>query len=291
MTADPSEQQFGFTEEELDTLPTAYRDDLFADKVVLVSGAGSGMGKATAWLFARLGAKVAICGRTREKLERTAAGLERLGAEVLVYPMTIRDPEQVDAMMDAVWDRFGGLDVLVNNAGGQFAQDAIDFSPNGWKAVIDNNLNGTWYMMQNVARRWRDQGCEGNMVNVTSAIWRGVYGVAHSCAARAGVIYLTKTVAVEWAPLKIRVNCVAPGTHETEGFANYKPEARAQFKRSNPMMHNGDAWDIAEACVYLAAPSGKFITGETLTIDGGGQMWGEMWIAGKPDYFKPENFK
>ncbi|HIF09311.1 MAG TPA: SDR family oxidoreductase [Sneathiellales bacterium] len=287
MTDGQEEQQFGFTEEELDTHPTAYRDDLFRGKVVLVSGAGSGMGKATAWLFARLGARVVLCGRTLEKLERTAAGLERLGADALVHPMNIRDPEQVDGL-DAVWERFGGLDVLINNAGGQFAQDAIDFSPNGWKAVIDNNLNGTWYMMQNAAQRWRDGKKPGAIVNVTSSIWRGVFGVAHSCAARAGVIYLSKTVAVEWAPFNIRVNNIAPGTHETEGFANYTPEARAQFKQSNPMLHNGDAWDIAEACVYLAAPSGKFITGETLTIDGGGQMWGEMWINGKPDYFKLE---
>jgi citronellol/citronellal dehydrogenase len=288
MTEDDTKQQFGLTEEQLDSLPTAYRQDLFAGKVVLVSGAGSGIGKATAWLYARLGARVAICGRTLEKLERTAAGLERLGAEVLVFPMNIRDPDQVTALMDAVWERFGGLDVLINNAGGQFAQNAIDFSPKGWKAVIDNNLNGTWYMMQNAAQRWRDDNKPGVIVNVTSAIWRGICGVAHSTAARAGVIYLSKTVAVEWAPLDIRVNSIALGTLETEGFENYEPEARAQFKRSNPMMHNGDAWDIAEACIYLSAPSGKFITGEVLTIDGGGQMWGEMWIAGKPDYFKPE---
>ncbi|NQV21632.1 MAG: SDR family oxidoreductase, partial [Rhodospirillales bacterium] len=154
--------------------------------------------------------------------------------------------------------------------------------------VIDNNLNGTWYMMQDAAQRWRDQGRPGAIVNVTASVTRGIQGVAHSCAARAGVIYLSKSVAVEWAPLQIRVNSIALGTLETEGFENYDPDARAQFRRSNPMLRNGDAWDIAEACVYLAAPSGKFITGEVLTIDGGGQMWGEMWIAGKPDYFKTE---
>ena len=286
MTGEDAAPQFGLTEDQLDTLPTAYRGDLFDGKVVLVSGAGSGVGKATAWLFARLGAKLAICGRTLDKLEHTAAGLKRLGAEVLTVPMNIREPDQVTALMEAVWDRFGGVDVLVNNAGGQFAQDAIDFSPKGWKAVIDNNLNGTWYMMQTAARRWRDQGRPGAIVNVTASVTKGIYGVAHSCAARAAVNYLSKTVAVEWAPLDIRVNCIALGTHETEGFANYDPEASAQFHRSNQMMHNGDAWDIAEACVYLAAPSGKFITGEVLTVDGGSQMWGEMWIAGKPDYFK-----
>jgi citronellol/citronellal dehydrogenase len=113
----------------------------------------------------------------------------------------------------------------------------------------------------------------------------GLYGVAHTIAARSGVIGLTRAVAVEWTPLNIRVNCVAPGAIETVGWNVYTPEARAAYPRSNPMMRAGSAWDIAEACVYLAGPSGKFVTGETLTVDGGGQHWGETWTTGKPEYF------
>lgn len=281
-----SDEHFGFSEDELDNLGTVYRPDLFAGKAVLISGGGSGLGRATAWLFARLGADLMLCGRTSEKLERVAARLGRFGGRVETMATNIRDPDAVAALMDATFDRFGKLDVLVNNAGGQFPQAAIDYSVKGWNAVIDTNLNGTWYMMQNAARRWRDAGTGGAIVNIVAVVWRGMPGVAHTCAARAGVIYTSKTVAVEWAPYNIRINCVAPGTIETEGMAQYPEEARNLFPRSNAMLRLGDVQDIAEACVYLSAPSAKFITGEVITIDGGGQMWGDLWTAGRPDYFK-----
>ena len=200
--------------------------------------------------------------------------------------MTIRDPEAVSTLIAEVTEAHGGLDVLVNNAGGQFPQPAIDYSVKGWNAVIDTNLNGSWYMMQAAAQHWRDAERPGCIVNIVADIWRGMPGIAHTCAARAGVVYLSKSVAVEWAPLNIRVNCVAPGCNETEGFAVYPPEGSATFKESNPMRHVGDAHDIAEACVYLAAPSGKFVTGEVLTVDGGQQLWGDSWPTGRPDYFK-----
>ena len=278
---------FGLTDEALSAMPTVYRSDLFAGRTVLVSGAGSGIGKAIGFLFARLGAKLAICGRDPEKLEQTAAWLRKLGSpDVFMQPMTIRDPEQVDALMDAVWAHFGGLDILVNNAGGQYPQAAIDFTVKGWNAVIDTNVNGSWYMMQSAARHWRDHGQPGSIVNIVAVFERGLPGIAHTCAARAAVTYASKTVAVEWAPYRIRVNCVAPGTIESTGFRQYPPEAVKNFKNSNPMKRTGDVQDIAEAVVYLAGPSGKFITGELLLVDGGGVLWGDAWPTGKPDYFK-----
>ncbi len=279
-------QTFGFSDDELQQLPTVYRADLFQDQVVLVSGAGSGLGKAIACLFARLGARLMVIGRDAEKIERAAAFLTGLGAEVAWRAMTIRDADAVAALMDEAWERFGRLDVLVNNAGGQYPQAAIDFSVKGWNAVIDTNLNGSWYMMQAAARRWRDAGRPGNVVNIVADIWRGLPGIAHTAAARAGVIYLSKTIAVEWAPLGIRVNCVAPGCCETEGFGVYPAEGVESYHESNPMLHVGDAHDVAEACVYLAAPSAKFVTGEVLTVDGGQQMWGDPWPTGRPEYFK-----
>lgn len=279
-------QTFGFSDDELQQLPTVYRADLFQDQVVLVSGAGSGLGKAIACLFARLGARLMVIGRDAEKIERAAAFLTGLGAEVAWRAMTIRDADAVEALMDEAWERFGRLDVLVNNAGGQYPQAAIDFSVKGWNAVIDTNLNGSWYMMQAAARRWRDAGRPGNVVNIVADIWRGLPGIAHTAAARAGVIYLSKTIAVEWAPLGIRVNCVAPGCCETEGFGVYPAEGVESYYESNPMLHVGDAHDVAEACVYLAAPSAKFVTGEVLTVDGGQQMWGDPWPTGRPEYFK-----
>jgi citronellol/citronellal dehydrogenase len=278
--------KFGLTDDELLNLPLHFNPGLFDGKVVLVSGAGSGLGKAIAIQFARLGARLVICGRRIERLEATAATIREAGARCSVHAMTIRDPQQVEALIDEVWHEHGRLDVLVNNAGGQFPQAAIDFSTKGWNAVIDTNLNGPWYMMQQAARRWRDNGTAGSIVNIVAVVWRGMPGVAHTCAARAGVIYLSKTLAVEWAPLRVRVNCVAPGVIATEGMNVYPEEARAEFDRSNPMKRFGDVQDVADACCYLAGPSGKFITGEVITVDGGNQLWGEQWTAGRPEYFR-----
>jgi len=279
-------RNYGVSDEELARLPTVYRDDLFKDKVILISGGGTGLGKATACLMARLGARLAICGRDGERLERAAKFLRGLGAKTSVHAMTIRDPEQVSALLDQVWQEHGRLDVLVNNAGGQFSQAAIDIKPKGWNAVIDTNLNGTWYMMQQAAQRWRDHGQEGNIINVVAVVWRGLPQVAHTCAARAGVIYLSKTVAIEWAPHKIRVNCLAPGTIETEAFNFYSPQGQASFFQANPMKRAGHVQDIAEAICFLAAPTSKYMTGEVLTVDGGQHIWGDPWFKGRPPYFE-----
>lgn len=278
---------FGLTDEELAGRETVFREGLLTGRTVLVSGGGTGIGKASAFLAARLGANVAICGRTEEKLIATQSAVARAtGREPAVFPMSVREPERVEEMIAAVFDRFGGIDCLVNNAGGQFPQDAIDFSRKGWLAVIDLNLNGTWWMMQETAKRWRETGAAGSIINIVANVERGMPQAAHTCAARAGVIYLSKTVATEWAPYNIRVNCVAPGTIETEGFSVYPPHALKRFHEANPMKKLGDAWDIAEAVIYLAAPSGKFVTGEVVTVDGGMAQWGVVWPAGMPEYFR-----
>jgi citronellol/citronellal dehydrogenase len=279
-------EKFGFTNDELASLPTVYRPDLFEGKVVVITGAGSGFGLAIATLFARLGAGIAITGRNEERIANAQKFLEGFGNKVTSHLFNIRDPEADQAFVAEVWQKHGGLDVLINNAGGQFPQAAIDFKPKGWNAVIDNNLNGTWYMMQAAARQWVDRKSPGAIVNIVADFWRGMPGIAHTAAARAGVTYASKTVAVEWAPNDIRVNCVAPGCLETSGFAHYPPEGAATYMEANPMRRVGDAWDVAEACVYLSAPSAKFITGEVLTVDGGQQMWGDPWPTGRPDYFK-----
>ena len=277
---------FGLTNAELASQPTVYRDGLLDGKVVLVSGGGTGIGKAIAFLAARLGADVVICGRTESKLEEARAAIaEGTGREPVISAMSIREPEAVEQLLDMVHERFGRLDTLVNNAGGQFPQDAIDFSRKGWSAVIDLNLNGTWWMMQEAARRWREKGAGGNIVNIVAHVERGMPQAAHSCAARAGVIYLSKTIATEWAPLNIRVNCVAPGTIETDGFTVYPPNALARFHEANPMKRLGSAWDVAEASVYLASDAANFVTGEVLTVDGGMAQWGVVWPAGMPEYF------
>jgi citronellol/citronellal dehydrogenase len=276
----------GFTEDELAKQPTVYRSDLFAGQTVAVSGGGTGIGKAIAWLFARLGAHVVICGRNLPRLEAACGAMAQHGLSAEPIACNIRNTEEVESFFDRIQSRRGSLDILINNAGGQFQQAAIDFSPKGFNAVVDTNLNGTWWMMQAAAKHWRDAARPGSIVNIIAVVERGMPGVAHTCAARAAVAGLTRSVAIEWAPLGIRVNCVAPGAIASHGIATYSNEARSAFFRSNPMMRVGDAFDVAEACVYLAGPSGKYITGETLTVDGGGRLWGQFWAIPEPDYFK-----
>lgn len=265
---------------------TVYRSDLFKGKVALVSGGGSGIGRAVALLFARLGATLVICGRTAEKLDKVAAFVRGKGGTVLVVPTNVREPEQVEALYQRIHAEYGRLDYVVNNAGGQFPQNAIDYAPKGWAAVINNNLNGSWYMMQRAAQYWRDVKTPGSIVNIVVVTERGMPGVAHTVAARAGIIGASRTVAVEWAPLGIRVNCVAPGLTATEGLEVYPPEAQKEFPLANPLKRPGTPMEIAESCIYLSASSGSFITGEVLTVDGGGKLWGELWTAGRPDYYR-----
>ena len=279
-------QSFGLDDSALAEHPTAYAPGSFKGQVALVSGGAGGLGRAAAWLLARLGAHVVVCGRSQAKLDAVVAAMSERGLAASCCAVDVREPDSVAALFDHVWSAHNRLDILINSAGGQFPQAAIDFSVKGWNAVINTNLNGTWHMMQAAARRWRDAGQPGSIVNIVVVTTHGLYGVAHTVAARAGVIGLSRSVAVEWAPLGVRVNCIAPGAIETEGWKVYSPEARAAYPRSNPMMRAGSAWDIAEACVYLGGPTGKFVTGEVLTVDGGGQLWGETWTTGKPDYFK-----
>ncbi|MHC2250481.1 citronellol/citronellal dehydrogenase [Bradyrhizobium embrapense] len=276
----------GLSDDELATHPTVFAAGALAGQVVVVSGGAGGIGRAIAWLFSRLGAHVVVIGRNADKLDALVDHLGHRGLKASAYVADIRDADAVAAMFDALWTAHGRIDHLVNSAGGQFPQAAIDFSIKGWNAVINTNLNGTWYMMQAAAQRWRDRKHRGSIVNIVVVTTHGLYGIAHTIAARSGVIGLSRALAVEWAPLDIRINCIAPGAIETEGWNVYSETTRAAYPRSNPMMRPGTPWDIAEAAVYLAAPSGKFITGETLTVDGGGQHWGETWTTGKPDYFK-----
>ena len=278
--------EFGLGDAELAVHATIYAPGALEGQVALISGGAGGIGRAVAWLFARLGAHVVVAGRDEAKLAALTDALARSGWRASHAVVDIRDPDSVAGLFEATWSACGRLDILVNSAGGQFPGAAIDFSVKGWNAVVNTNLNGTWFMMQTAARRWRAAGAKGSIVNVVVVTSHGLHGVAHSVAARAGVIGLSRAVAVEWAPLGIRVNCIAPGAIETEGWKVYSPEARAAYPRSNPMMRAGTSWEIAEACMYLAGPAASFVTGETLAVDGGSQLWGETWTIEKPDYFK-----
>lgn len=286
-TLDPP-RHWGSTDEELATDPIHFRDGLLDGQVHIVSGGGSGIGRAITYMLARLGANVVICGRRPEKLAETARGvLERVGKEVVTHPMSIREPERVEELMAQVWNRFGRLDGVINNGGGQFPQPSIDYSVKGWNAVVDTNLNGSWFMMQKAAQLWRDHKTPGKIVNIVAVVTRGMPQVAHTCAARAAVIDLSKALADEWAPLGISINCIAPGSIESEGLNVYPRSAALGFANANPMRRFGEMFDIAHAVVYvLDASTGGHLSGKVLTVDGGRQQWGEDWPAGIPEYFK-----
>src|SRR5712664_3247480 len=174
---------------------------------------------------AELGARSRGCSRGLARMSCWWAAIKprmtQRALKVSSYAVDIRDPDAVRALFDAIWKARGRVDSLINSAGGQFPQSAIDISVKGWNAVINTNLNGTWYMMQAAAQHWRDAGHPGSIVNIVVVTTHGLYGIAHSVAARSGVVGLSRSVAVEWAPLNIRVNCVAPGLIETEGWKVY----------------------------------------------------------------------
>lgn len=276
---------YGLGDEELAVHPTVYREGAYAGKTVLISGGAGGIGRATAWLMGRLGAKLILAGRSAEKLASATEAMRARGLDIDGMTVDIREPESVADLYSKVAEA-GGFDILINSAGGQFPQAAIDFSVKGWNTVVNTNLNGTWHMMQGAARLWRDAGRPGSIVTIVVVTRQGLHGVAHTIAARSGVVGLTQALAVEWAPLNIRVNCIAPGVIETPGWRVYDPKALEAYPKSNPMMRNGTTWEVAEACAYLSGPAAAYVTGEVLNVAGGSQLWGETWTIAKPDYFK-----
>lgn len=261
-----------------------FHPELFAGTRVIVTGGASGIGLATARLFAQHGARVFIGSRKAERLEPAASALSEGAAHPVGWAtVDTRDPERVGEFVDAAIAHLGGIDVLVNNAGGQFPSPAEAYSPNGWDAVIRNNLHGTWYMTQTVANRWMIPEGGGAVVNVVANIWRGMPGIAHTGAARAGVVNLAKSLAVEWARFRIRVNCVAPGVIRTEGLDVYPAEVIAGIESKIPLKRMGTPEETAAAIAFLASPAAGFFTGATLAMDGGQALWGDSWVIPDPE--------
>jgi citronellol/citronellal dehydrogenase len=250
---------------------------ILSDQVAIVTGGGSGIGLATAHEMARLGARVAICGRTAAKLDAAAEQLRATGATVLAQPCDIREPAQVEAFVTAVLAGLGRIDIVVNNAGGQFPSPAQHISPNGFLAVVRNNLVGTFHVCREVANQAMIPAKRGRIVNVIANIYRGFPGMAHTGAARAGVENMTMSLAVEWAQFGILVNAVAPGVIRSSGTAQYPPEVVERGIRQTPLKRAGTCEEVAAAIVFLASPAAQFITGATLRLDGGQALWGNTW--------------
>ena len=244
----------------------------FQDQVVIVTGGGTGLGKAMAVEFARLGAKLAVLSRNEEHRAAGVAAILAVGTEAEGIACDIRQPEQIAEAFDAVESQLGPPSVLVNNAAGNFPVPAEDMSPNAWRTVVDIVLNGTFYCSREFGRRHIAAGTPGNIVNIGAAYaWTGGPGFAHSAAGKAGVKNMTETLAVEWGPYGIRVNALVPGLfpHDDEVQAiRSVPERRKNDAARSPAMRVGYPHELGWAATFLASQYAAYISGHTLVVDG-----------------------
>ena len=250
-----------------------FAPDLLAGQVALVTGGGSGLGRVIAETLAACGADLLLAARNVERLEGAAAEIRAAtGRRVETAFVNIRERDAVEELGARAKELFDSIDMLINNAGGQFPQRARDFKPKGWNAVIDTNLNGTWNMIQVFGTRMLERQA-GVVTNIIAVVGRGFPGLAHTAAARAGVLELTRTLAYEWGPA-VRLNCVAPGAVETEGFKNAYDPNIAQVFEGVPAARYGPREEIAHAVTFLSSPAASYVTGEVLFVAGGQQSYG-----------------
>jgi citronellol/citronellal dehydrogenase len=253
-----------------------FQAGLLDGQVALVSGGGSGLGRATALELAALGAQVVVCGRRLEPLEETAAAAE--GGRVEARACDIREEDQVESLVDGVMERHGRIDLLVNNAGGQFLTPAEDITPKGFRTVIRLNVEGTWLMTHAVATRAMipdERG--GRIVNVTLSPHHGLPGMAHSSAARAAVENLTRVLSIEWARFGIRLTAIASGHFATEALEKYPKPVYEGVARTVPLQRLGRPEEQAWLVAYLASPAGDYYSGCVFTIDGARDNWFGPW--------------
>lgn len=253
-----------------------FRDGLLEGRTALVTGGGSGLGLSMAKRFAALGARVAITGRSEERLAAAAEEIDPSGERVFTHASDVRDFERVEATVEAVAGWGGGIDVLVNNAAGNFLAATEDLSPNGFDAVVRTVLHGTFHATLAAGRRMIDGG-GGSILNiVTTYAWTGSAFVVPSAAAKAGVLAMTRSLAVEWATYGVRCNAIAPGPFPTEGAWSAlmpTPELEAEARARIPMGRFGEHEELANLAVFLVSDGASFVNGEVVTIDGG------EWIA------------
>ncbi len=243
---------------------------MFEGKVIIVTGGSNGMGKYMAKKFATEGAQVVITGRDMDRLK---IAKEEIGDHAHLFQMDVRNVESVAALIAFTDGKFGRIDGLVNNAAGNFIVKAEDLSPNGWKSVIDIVLNGTFYCSSAVGKYWIEKGTKGSIINMLATYaWNAGAGVVHSAAAKAGVMSLTRTLAVEWAQYGIRVNGIAPGPIERTGGADKLWESEQAAKRtiaSIPLGRLGQPEEVAELAAFIMSEKASYMNGEIVTLDGG----------------------
>ncbi len=252
--------------------PSPFRADLLAGKVALVTGGATGLGLEIAHVLGRHGARVAICSRKEANLQAAAAALREAGIEAVYGVCDVRRPEEVTSVVEDVLRTFGQLDIVVNNAAGNFPVPISELSANGFKAVVDIDLLGTFNVSKTCYDLWlRDHG--GAVVNVSAAIqYRGMALQAHVVSAKAGIDALTRTCAIEWGPNGVRVNVVAPGAMSgTEGVKRIAGDDEHRTFQ-NPLRRAGSTTEVAETVLFLASDAASYVTGATLVVDGGGWL-------------------
>jgi len=243
-------------------------------RIAIVTGGGTGIGRATALALHRDGCKLVITGRRPEPLAETRAAIGE--ADCLTLAGDIREPEVADALIDLTLEAHGRIDVLVNNAGGQFTAPAEEITPNGWAAVRRLNLDAPWYLTQQVAVRSMIPNRGGRIVSVVLCPTRGIPGMVHSSAARSGTEAVARVLSVEWGRFDIGVVCVAPGWIATEGMKQYGDDLD-ELAKFVPMGRMGTAEEVADTIAFLASPAASYITGQTIVIDGGIENTHASW--------------
>jgi citronellol/citronellal dehydrogenase len=255
-----------------------FREDLLKGRICVVSGAGTGLGRTTAIELASLGATVIGCGRRTEPIERTVAMIREERGSAECEAMDIRDAEAVDALFEGAIERHGRVDVLVNNAGGQFMSPAEAITPKGFRTVIELNVQGTWQMTHAAATKAFIPQHSGKVVSVTLSPHHGMPGMAHSGAARAAVENMMRTLSIEWARFNIKLCAVAAGQFDTEVLrTKYPPEVSENVPRTVPLQRLGTPEEMAWMIAYLASPAGDFLSGCVITIDGARDNWFGAW--------------
>jgi len=253
-----------------------FQKDLFKDKIILVSGGRSGIGFSISKMFLEFGATVWIVSRKLEKLEKAAEELSAFGP-CFYQACDIRNTSDIAELITEIKEKNKRLDILVNNAGGQFPSLAEDISEKGWNAVINNNLNGSWFMTQAMAKAFFIPKKSGKIINIIANIFRGFPGMAHTGAARAGIDNFTKSLAVEWSKYHININAIAPGIIKSTGLENYPEELVKGISDTIPAKRLGSTEEVASLVLYLASPMAAYITGETIYMDGGQRLWGNVF--------------
>lgn len=261
-----------------------FRAGLFQGQVHVITGGGSGIGRCVAHELAALGATVILTGRTQEKLDKVAAEIREDGGQVDTAAFDIRDEDQVKAAVARIVETHGRIHGLVNNAGGQFPSPMEMISKRGFEAVVTNNLTGGFLMAREVFNQSMGHQGGGAIVNMAADMWNGMAGMAHSGAARAGMVNLTKTAACEWARAHVRVNAVAPGWVASSGMDSYGPAVAPMIlglKDKLPMRRLGLEAEVSSVICFLLSPAAAFVTGVTVPIDGGAGVNSPVWPQGQ----------